>query len=47
LKSGGAQFEALCVDAERLGFLKLVSRIFPENVASLALHRTVGFRERI
>jgi phosphinothricin acetyltransferase len=36
---------ALCAEAERLGFLKLVSRVFPENVASLALHRKVGFRE--
>ena len=36
---------ALCDEAERLGFLKLVSRIFPENEASLALHRKVGFRE--
>jgi phosphinothricin acetyltransferase len=35
----------LCEEAERLGFLKLVSRIFPENAASLALHRKVGFRE--
>jgi hypothetical protein len=34
----------LCEDAER-GFLKLVSRIFPENEASRALHRKVGFRE--
>ena len=44
---GRIALEALCAEAERLGFLKLVSRIFPENVASLALHRTVGFRERI
>ena len=29
---------------ERLGFWKLVSRIFPENVASLALHEKAGFR---
>jgi L-amino acid N-acyltransferase YncA len=36
---------ALCAEAEQLGFLKLVSRIFPENVASLALHHRVGFRE--
>ena len=36
---------ALCAEAERLGFLKLVSRIFTENVASLALHRNVGFRK--
>lgn len=43
--AGRIALEALCAEAERLGFLKLVSRIFPENVASLALHRTVGFRE--
>jgi phosphinothricin acetyltransferase len=42
---GQIALEALCAEAERLGFLKLVSRIFPENVASLALHRKVGFRE--
>jgi phosphinothricin acetyltransferase len=43
--AGRIALEALCTEAERLGFLKLVSRIFPENAASLALHRTVGFRE--
>jgi phosphinothricin acetyltransferase len=42
---GRIALEALCGEAERLGFLKLVSRIFPENIASLSLHRTVGFRE--
>lgn len=42
---GRVALEALCLEAERLGFLKLVSRIFPENVASLALHRKAGFRE--
>ena len=42
---GRVALEALCAEAERLGYLKLVSRIFPENVASLALHRKVGFRE--
>jgi phosphinothricin acetyltransferase len=31
----------LCTD---LGFWKLVSRIFPENTASLALHERIGFR---
>lgn len=29
---------------ERLGFWKIVSRIFPENVGSLALHEKAGFR---
>jgi phosphinothricin acetyltransferase len=42
---GRMVLEALCTEAEQLGFLKLVSRIFPENEASLALHRKVGFRE--
>jgi L-amino acid N-acyltransferase YncA len=42
---GRLALEALAAEAQRLGFLKLVSRIFPENTASLALHRRVGFRE--
>jgi phosphinothricin acetyltransferase len=42
---GRLALQTLCDEAERLGFLKLVSRIFPENVASRALHRKVGFRE--
>jgi L-amino acid N-acyltransferase YncA len=42
--AGRAALQALCgVYAER-GFWKLVSRIFPENVASLALHERCGFR---
>jgi len=42
--AGRAALEALCrVYAER-GFWKLVSRIFPENAASLALHQRCGFR---
>jgi phosphinothricin acetyltransferase len=43
--AGRLALEALLVEAERRGFVKLVSRIFPENRASLALHRKVGFRE--
>jgi len=43
--AGRLALEGLIDEAERLGFLKLVSRIFPENEASLALHRRVGFRE--
>ena len=36
--------DALCrIYAER-GFWKLVSRIFPENTASIALHERCGFR---
>jgi L-amino acid N-acyltransferase YncA len=42
--AGRAALEALCrVYAER-GFWKVVSRIFPENTASLALHEKCGFR---
>ena len=42
--AGRAALEALCrVYAER-GFWKILSRIFPENLASLALHERCGFR---
>ena len=42
--AGRAALEALCqVYADR-GFWKIVSRIFPENTASLALHERCGFR---
>ena len=37
--------EALCTECRRRGFWKLVSRVFPENAPSLALHRRAGFRE--
>ena len=43
--AGRAAMEALIVEAERAGFWKLISRVFPENAASLALLRSVGFRE--
>jgi len=36
---------ALIAEAERHGFTKLVSRIFPENVASRRLCAALGFRE--
>ena len=36
---------ALIAESEKRGLWKLVSRIFPENVASLALCRSLGFRE--
>jgi L-amino acid N-acyltransferase YncA len=42
--AGRAALEALCRACEQRGFWKLVSRIFPENVASLRLHEGVGFR---
>jgi len=35
----------LCLAAERAGLAKLVSRIFPENDASRAVCRALGFRE--
>jgi L-amino acid N-acyltransferase YncA len=42
--AGRVVLDALCrVYAER-GFWKIVSRIFPENTASLALHERCGFR---
>ena len=43
--AGRMALEALIAAAESAGFWKLVSRIFPENTASLALARKVGFRE--
>ena len=42
--AGRAALEGLCRASEERGFWKLVSRIFPENTASLALHARVGFR---
>ena len=42
---GRLALAAILVAAERAGFCKLVSRVFPENAASLALVRSLGFRE--
>jgi phosphinothricin acetyltransferase len=42
---GRVLLEALIAECERRGFWKLVSRVFPENEASLALCRAAGFRE--
>jgi L-amino acid N-acyltransferase YncA len=42
---GRAAVEALIAECERRGYWKLVSRVFPENAASLALCRSLGFRE--
>jgi L-amino acid N-acyltransferase YncA len=42
---GRRAVEALIAKCERRGMWKLVSRIFPENEASLALCRSLGFRE--
>ena len=43
--AGRTAMEALLAEAEARGLWKLVSRIFPENEASLALCRSLGFRE--
>ena len=42
---GKLAMEALAAECERRGYWKLVSRVFPENEASLALCRALGFRE--
>jgi len=42
--AGRAALEALCQAYAERGFWKIVSRIFPENTASLALHERCGFR---
>lgn len=43
--AGRIALEALIQAAKEAGFWKLLSRIFPENTASLALVRKLGFRE--
>src|SRR4051794_27316785 len=43
--AGRAAVEALVAECEPRGYWKLLSRIFPENQASLALCRALGFRE--
>jgi L-amino acid N-acyltransferase YncA len=43
--AGRVAVEALIEAAEASGFWKLVSRVFPENAASRALMRSLGFRE--
>jgi L-amino acid N-acyltransferase YncA len=42
---GRTTLAALLEEARSRGFWKLVSRVFPENVASLALCRSLGFRQ--
>jgi L-amino acid N-acyltransferase YncA len=42
---GRAALAALIEECEARGYWKLLSRIFPQNEASLALARSVGFRE--
>jgi len=43
--AGRIALTALVESAERAGYWKLVSRIFPENMASRGLIRSLGFRE--
>lgn len=43
--TGRVTLSALIEAARAAGFWKLVSRVFPENAASLALLRASGFRE--
>jgi L-amino acid N-acyltransferase YncA len=43
--AGRAAVLALVAECEARGYWKLLSRIFPENEASLALCRSLGFRE--
>ena len=43
--AGRVAMLALLQAAERAGFWKLVSRVFPENGASLGLLRSLGFRQ--
>jgi L-amino acid N-acyltransferase YncA len=42
--AGRAALDALCAACVEQGYWKLISRIFPENTASLALHERAGFR---
>jgi phosphinothricin acetyltransferase len=42
--AGRAALQGLCRTYAERGFWKLVSRIFPENTASLVLHERCGFR---
>jgi len=43
--AGRMALQALIVAAQEAGFWKLLSRIFPENIASRGLVRQLGFRE--
>jgi phosphinothricin acetyltransferase len=43
--AGRKTLAALIAEAEARGYWKLLSRIFPENEASLRLCRSLGFRE--
>jgi L-amino acid N-acyltransferase YncA len=41
---GRALLERLCADADAAGIWTIQTSIFPENVASIELHRRCGFR---
>jgi L-amino acid N-acyltransferase YncA len=43
--AGTVAMRALIESASAAGFWKLVSRVFPDNIASLRLLRSLGFRE--
>ena len=45
--AGRAALDALCAACAERGYWKLVSRIFPENTASLRLHERAGFRVEV
>jgi phosphinothricin acetyltransferase len=45
LGAGRATLAAVIAEAEGRGYWKLLSRVFPENEASLGLCRSLGFRE--
>ena len=42
---GGLLLKVLVSESERLGFWTVQAGVFPENLASLELHRNLGFRE--
>ena len=42
---GKALLRALIEESERCGIWTLQAGIFPENIASVALHKSLGFRE--
>ncbi len=42
--AGRAALDAMCQAYAERGFWKILSRIFPENTASLRLHERCGFR---
>ena len=41
---GRALLERICADADEVGIWTIQTSIFPENVASIELHKSCGFR---